>query len=134
MAEKQSSDELSLVGPKTVVEGLIRTEGSIRIDGKLVGDIVAKANTAVGTTGVVEGNVTAKNVTLAGKINGTVTALEKLILEGKSVMRGDIRASKLVVDEGAMFDGQCEMSGIVTPSAFGEVVPAEKPPADRNHA
>jgi cytoskeletal protein CcmA (bactofilin family) len=106
MAEKQSGGELSFVGPGTVVEGKIKTEGSIRIDGKLVGDLVAKANAAVGLSGV----VTAQNVSLAGKVQGTVTALEKLVLEEKSVMKGDLRAARLVIDEGAMFDGHCSMT------------------------
>ncbi len=111
MADKpQTNGELSLVGTKTTIEGVIRTEGSIRIDGRLVGDVIAKANAAVGTTGLVEGNVTARNISLAGKVNGTVTAYEKLVLEGKSVMHGDIRAARLVVDEGALFDGHCAMS------------------------
>lgn len=112
MADKQQTNgELSLVGTKTVIEGVIRTEGSIRIDGRLVGDIIAKANAAVGLTGSVEGNVTARNISVAGKVSGTVTAAEKLVLEGKSVMRGDIRAARLVVDEGAVFDGKCAMAG-----------------------
>lgn len=112
MADKQQTNgELSLVGTKTVIEGVIRTEGSIRIDGRLVGDIIAKSNAAVGLTGSVEGNVTARNISLAGKVSGTVTAAEKLVLEAKSVMRGDIRAARLVVDEGAMFDGKCAMAG-----------------------
>jgi len=116
MAEKQSGNgELSLVGSGTTIEGKIKTEGSIRIDGKLVGELTAKANAAVGVTGIVEGNLVAKNVSLAGKVSGTVTATEKLILEGKSVMKGDIRASRLVIDEGAMFDGQCAMT--TTPGA-----------------
>jgi cytoskeletal protein CcmA (bactofilin family) len=111
MADKQQGNgELSLIGSGTVVEGKIRTDGSIRVDGRLVGDVVAKANAAVGINGVVEGTVTARNVSLAGKVNGTVTASEKLILEAKSVMRGDVRASRLVVDEGAMFDGECAMT------------------------
>lgn len=133
MADKQQANaELSLVGAKTVIEGLIRTDGSVRIDGKLVGDVVAKANTVVGIGGVVEGNVTARNVSVAGKINGTVTALEKLVLEGKSVMRGDIRASKLVVDEGAMFDGQCEMSA-GTFSGLEQAPAAEGQSAEHPH-
>jgi cytoskeletal protein CcmA (bactofilin family) len=94
-----------------VVEGKIKSEGSVRIDGKLVGDIAVKANAAVGHSGVVEGTVQAKNVSLAGKLQGTVTATEKLILESNAVVRGDIRAARLVVDEGAMFDGQCNMTG-----------------------
>jgi cytoskeletal protein CcmA (bactofilin family) len=111
MADKQQANgELSLIGAGTVVEGKIRTDGSVRVDGRLVGDLVAKANAAVGINGVVEGTVTARNISLAGKVNGTVTASEKLILESKSVMRGDIRASRLVVDEGAMFDGECAMT------------------------
>lgn len=110
MAEKQSGGELSFVGPGTTVEGKIKTDGSIRIDGKLVGDLMAKANAAVGLSGVVEGNLTAQNISLAGKVQGAVTALEKLILEEKAVMKGDIRAARLVIDEGAMFDGHCAMT------------------------
>jgi cytoskeletal protein CcmA (bactofilin family) len=111
VAEKrQTNGELSLIGAGTVVEGKVLTEGSIRIDGTMVGDVVAGANAAVGSSGVLEGNLSAKNISLAGKVRGAVMASEKLILESKSVLRGDIRATRLVVDEGAMFDGQCAMS------------------------
>lgn len=111
MAEKQAGTaELSLISAGTVIEGKIKSDGSVRIDGKLIGDVSVKANAAVGLSGVVEGTLQAKNVTLAGKIQGTVTATEKLILEAKAVMQGDIRAARLVVDEGAMFDGECSMT------------------------
>jgi len=112
MAEKRPADaELSLISAGTVVEGKIKAEGSVRIDGKLVGDVIVKVNAAVGQNGVVEGTIQAKNVSLAGKVQGTVTATEKLILESNAVMRGDVRAARLVVDEGAMFDGQINMTG-----------------------
>ncbi|HSQ76569.1 MAG TPA: polymer-forming cytoskeletal protein [Bacteroidota bacterium] len=110
MADKQTPGELSLVGTGTVVEGKIKTEGSIRIDGKLVGELHAKANIAIGLGGVVEGNLSGKNVSLAGKVVGTVAAAEKLVLEQKCTVKGDIRAARLVVDEGATFDGQCAMT------------------------
>lgn len=111
MAEKRSADgELSLVGSNTVIEGKITTEGSIRIDGKLVGDLVAKANAAIGLSGVIEGTVLASNISLAGKVTGSLTANEKLVLESKASVKGDIRASRLVVDEGAVFDGHCAMT------------------------
>lgn len=110
MADKQTPGELSLVGTGTVVEGKIKTEGSIRIDGKLIGEIHAKANIAIGLGGVVEGNLSGKNVSLAGKVVGTVAAAEKLVLEQKCTVKGDIRAARLVVDEGATFDGQCAMT------------------------
>lgn len=120
MAEKHPNGELSLIGTGTVVQGKVMTEGSIRIDGTMVGDVVAKANAAIGSSGILDGNLSAKNVSLAGRVKGTVAASEKLILESKSVLQGDIRASKLVVDEGAMFDGQCSMS-----TEAGEVKPSE---------
>lgn len=124
MADKHQADgELSLIGAGTKVEGSISTEGSIRIDGTMVGDIVAKTNVAIGLGGTLEGTLRATNVSLAGKVKGTVTATEKLILESKSVLQGDIKAAKLVVDEGATFDGRCTMvadSPAGTKSAEGD--------------
>lgn len=110
MSDKRQADgELSLIGAGTKVEGSISTEGSVRIDGTMVGDVVAKTNVAIGLGGSLEGTLSATNVSLAGRVKGTITATEKLILESKSVLQGDIRASKLVVDEGATFDGRCTM-------------------------
>ncbi len=109
MADKIQTTDLTLIAANTSFEGKIKTEGSIRIDGKFVGDINAKANAAIGQTGSIDGTLSARNITIAGKISGSVTATEKLVLEAKSVMQGDIRATKLVVDEGAIFDGKCDM-------------------------
>ena len=108
--KRQAGGELSLIGSGTLVEGKVMTEGSIRIDGTMVGDVIAKADAAIGPLGALDGKLSAKNITLAGKVKGTITASEKLILESKSVLHGDIVASKLVVDEGAVFDGHCKMS------------------------
>lgn len=116
MADKQQSTDLTLIAANTTFEGKIKTEGSIRIDGKFVGDITAKANAAVGLTGTIDGTISARSITVAGKVSGTVTAAEKLVLESKSIMQGDIRAVKLVVDEGAMFDGKCDMKQGAPPS------------------
>jgi cytoskeletal protein CcmA (bactofilin family) len=110
MADKNTSNILSLIGPGTLIEGKITTEGSVRIDGRLVGDLISKSNVTIGGTGSVEGNVTGSSISLAGKINGTVLASDKLTLEAKSFLRGDIRAQKLVVDEGAVFNGNCSMT------------------------
>jgi cytoskeletal protein CcmA (bactofilin family) len=102
--------ELNLVGPGTVIEGKIRSQGSVRIDGKLIGEVTASESLAVGVSGEVEGNVTAKNVTVGGKIRGAINAAEKIVFEGKSVIRGDIRATRLIIDEGCIFDGKVSMT------------------------
>lgn len=111
MAEKRTGDgTLSLISNETTIEGKLATDGSLRIDGRVVGDVNAKAHVSVGLTGTVEGSITARNVAISGRMKGWIAAAEKLILEGKSVVRGDLKATKLVVDEGAVFDGHCVMS------------------------
>jgi len=111
MADKnQVFGDVSLVGKGSVIEGTIRTEGGIRIDGTVVGEVLAKSTAAVGEGGVVEGSLTAKSVSVAGKIQGNVTASEKLTLEARSIVSGDVRTARLIVDEGAIFDGKCSMS------------------------
>lgn len=102
--------EMNLVGAGTVVEGKIRSQGSVRIDGKLIGEVTASESLAVGITGEVEGNITAKNVTVGGKVRGAINASEKIVFEGKSVVRGDIRATRLIIDEGSIFDGKVSMT------------------------
>jgi len=103
-------NEMNIIGAGTVVEGKIRSQGSVRVDGKLIGEITASESLAIGTTGEIEGNVTAKNVTVGGKVRGTINASEKIVFDGKSVIRGDIRATRLIIDEGSIFDGKVSMT------------------------
>lgn len=110
MAKPDPIKELNMVGAGTVVEGKIRSQGSVRIDGKVIGEVIASESLAVGVMGEVEGNITGKNITIGGKIRGSVSAAEKVVFESKSVIRGDVRATKLVIDEGSIFDGKVSMS------------------------
>ena len=102
--------EMNIISAGTVIEGKIRSQGSVRIDGKLVGELTASESLAVGLTGEIEGNVSAKNVTIGGKVRGTINAAEKVVFEGKSVIRADIRATRLIIDEGSIFDGKIAMT------------------------
>ncbi len=116
MADKNAVKELNIIGSGTTVEGKIRTQGNIRVDGKMVGELHAAENVAVGLTGEIEGNINGRNVTIGGKIRGNIIAVDKLVFEGKAVVRGDIRAARLVIDEGAVFDGKISMSDARTAS------------------
>jgi cytoskeletal protein CcmA (bactofilin family) len=108
--KSEQGSELNLIAAGTVFEGKLRTPGSIRIDGKIVGEVTATQSVSIGNSGDIDGNVSAKNITIGGKIKGTVVAQEKLVFESKAIVHGDIRAAKLVIDEGALFDGKCMMS------------------------
>ena len=123
MADKnQATGTFSVIANNTIITGNVRTEGSIRVDGKIVGNVVTQADAAIGMNGLIEGSVDARNITLAGKVMGTLTASQKLVLEGKSVMKGDIRTARLIVDEGAVFDGRSSMAGTpVSPPTPGSL-------------
>ena len=119
----ETTTELNLIASGTVFEGKLKTPGSIRIDGKVVGEVTATQNVSIGSSGEVDGNVSAKNIAIGGKIKGIAIAQEKLVFESKAVVRGDIRAAKLVIDEGAVFDGKCVMSEKTAASNVVELKP-----------
>jgi cytoskeletal protein CcmA (bactofilin family) len=111
MADRnQEIGDVSLIGKGSTMEGTIKTDGGIRVDGRVLGDVIAKGSAAVGESGEVEGSLTAKSISVAGKVRGNLTAAEKLTLEARSIVSGDIRAARLIVDEGAVFDGNCDMA------------------------
>ena len=106
----ETGNEMNLIGQGTVFEGKLKTAGNIRIDGRVIGDIVVTQNISIGATGDIDGNVSARNITIGGKVKGALVAQEKMVFESRAVIRGEIRAAKLVIDEGALFDGKCVMS------------------------
>jgi cytoskeletal protein CcmA (bactofilin family) len=112
---------MSIITAGTICEGKLRSPGSIRVEGRVVGEVVAGQSVSIGGTGEVDGNVSAKLVTIGGKITGGILAQEKLVFEAKAIVRGDIRAAKLVIDEGAVFDGKCIMSD-------SKMMPGQSPP------
>jgi cytoskeletal protein CcmA (bactofilin family) len=122
-----SSTELNFLGGGTVVEGTIRTDNSVRIDGKLKGKLICKNTLTVGLNGEIEGEVQAKNAIVGGKIKGKISITEKLVLESKSVLIGELKASKLIIDEGSVFDGTSDMG-----NKKEEAEPHKKPVISQN--
>ena len=108
-SSSSSSTELNFLGAGTVVEGTIRTDNSVRVDGKIKGKLICKNTLTIGVNGEIDGEVQAKNAIVGGKIKGKVSIAEKLVLESKSVLIGELKASKLIIDEGAVFDGTSDM-------------------------
>ena len=103
----------TLVGHGTVIEGSLNISSSMRVDGKIMGKIACSDSLLVGKTGVVEASVKVKNATIGGKVAGDIEADEVVILEGNSVVIGDVTTKKLIIEEGAIFNGTCHMSNDV---------------------
>jgi len=104
-----SLENLSIINLKAVVKGSFSTEGSLRVDGIIKGDVTTGANVVLGTGAEIHGEVKAANITIGGKIFGSVQASGKVILEKNSLLIGDLFANVLVVEEGARFEGKSSM-------------------------
>jgi len=102
-------DEVTIISAGVTIEGKVMSNGSIRIDGVINGNISADGNVTVGENGEINGEVNGEVVTIGGKVIGTIIAREKLTLEAKSVLKGDLNSKILVVEAGAKFDGKSMM-------------------------
>ncbi len=100
----------TIVGENTVFQGTIKTKGSVRIDGRLEGNIVEASQVIIGTKGYVQGDITAASVIIGGKVNGNITASESIELQPGAQLLGDIHTSTLSIGEGAIFEGHCVMT------------------------
>lgn len=110
MKKVEKSGELStILGRGSVFEGNIKVEHSLRIDGRVKGDVTTSDTLIIGKEGEVIGNVKVKSLVVGGRVDGTVDASTKIVLENKAVFRGEMNTNKLVIDEGAIFEGKCSM-------------------------
>lgn len=98
----------TLVGKGTKVNGKIYVVGSLRIEGKVEGEIKAGGDVFIGEEGLVVASVYGRNINIAGEVQGNVDAMEKLEIVPTGKLFGDIRMSKLIIEDGATFKGKSE--------------------------
>lgn len=108
--ENIGKDEVTIIGAGVVLEGKLTSNGNIRIDGAINGDINANGSVTVGETGEITGEIKAEVISIGGKVTGSINSREKAVLESKAVLKGDIVTKILVVEAGAIFDGSSKMS------------------------
>jgi len=104
------ANSINTIGVGTVVKGDITSDGDFRIVGKLVGTIHSKGKVVIGKTGMVEGDVICKNADVSGKLKGTLKVDELLSLSNSGSIEGEVITSKIAIEAGAIFSGQCQMS------------------------
>ena len=103
----------TIIGAGTIIKGDIESTGDIRIDGTLIGNVIARAKILIGPEGTVDGAVKGKNADVLGKVTGQMDIKEVLQLRGKCNVDGDIFAGKLEVEPTATFNGRCHMGANV---------------------
>lgn len=104
---------VNLIGTGTKIIGDIHSNGDIRIDGNLVGNLTTSGKFVLGPSGVVEGNVSSNNADLSGEVKGAVNVSEMLSLKSTAKINGDIITGKLAIEPGASFTGTCNMGAKV---------------------
>ena len=111
------------------IKGNIKFSGELTLDGKLDGEIHTDGTLQLGESAVINGNINAQSVVVRGKVHGNITAKEKIEVKSKAELFGDIRASKLVIEEGVTFVGKTEVNpNKISPTAAARPGEASKTP------
>ena len=110
LGEETTSTSASLIGAGTTMKGDITSNGDLRIDGTLVGNIHCSAKVVIGANGNVQGDIGGQQADIMGKVSGTIKVKDLLQLKGGSVVNGNIEAAKLQIEPTANFNGGCHMT------------------------
>ncbi len=105
------------------IKGNLKFTGELTFDGKLDGEIHGDGVLNLGDGAVINGNITAQSVNVRGKVTGNITAKEKVDIKSKAELFGDIRATKLVIEEGVTYVGKTE----VNPNKVSPTPPLPRP-------
>jgi len=97
-------------GQELNLSGKLVFQGAVRVDGKYEGEIEAKGTLIIGADAVVHAEIKVDKAIIMGEVRGTVEAREKLEIEGQGKLYGDIKTPKLIINDGATFEGNCIMS------------------------
>lgn len=110
----------TLIGASTHVEGTVRVQGSLRVDGRVTGQLSVDGRCEIGADGYVEATVSATELTVAGRIAGDVEVTGRLHVLSTGSIVGDVRTRVLVVEEGGTIDGRCLMANESTQGRQGK--------------
>jgi cytoskeletal protein CcmA (bactofilin family) len=111
-ADKTFLNSATLISSGTVLQGDVKSENDLRIDGSIHGNVFSKAKVVVGPSGFVEGNIEGVHADISGRLTGNVTAKETVQLRAQSQVQGNIHSASLQVEPGAVFNGQSQMGGV----------------------
>ena len=100
----------NLLNPDVEVKGTLKFTGELTFAGKLDGDIQSDGVLNLGDEAVVKGGINVNTAVVRGKINGNVTAKDRIEIKAKTELFGDIRSPKLVIEEGVTFVGKTEVN------------------------
>ena len=116
----RSTNSNNILSADVEIKGTIKFQADLTIDGKVEGEITSPSATlTIGHNAEVRSEIKTKSVVIEGRVNGNVTVEERCELRGNAQLYGDLKASRLVIEEGATFVGKSE----VTPNKVTPIRP-----------
>jgi cytoskeletal protein CcmA (bactofilin family) len=108
-SDKPESKTSSILGPELEINGDVKVSGSLLIYGKVYGNIESNGAVRTARGSVVTGGISAKEAAIGGKVDGDLDIEQKVTLGATSYLTGNLKAAILTIEEGAKFDGACNM-------------------------
>lgn len=99
----------TVIGPSFVVDGEVTGTEDVLVQGNVKGRVTLKEGLVVEASGVVEADVEAATVEVAGQLNGNVAASERIELKSDCRVQGDLHAPRILIADGARFQGSIDM-------------------------
>jgi cytoskeletal protein CcmA (bactofilin family) len=106
-SESANEEINTVIGRGAVIEGTFTVQSSVRIDGKVRGPVEVGGLLILGSGGEIDGEVRARDAIIGGTIKNKILASSRVTLEPESVVQGEVNTSRLVIEEGATFEGKC---------------------------
>src|SRR2546427_11413830 len=120
MADHGGKDILS---SDVEIKGSIKFQKELLIDGKVEGDINSDGVLTVGENAEIRGEIKTKSITVYGKVHGNITVAERCELKSKCTLQGDLKAARLIIEEGATFIGKSEVTSGTIPAKSASTRP-----------
>lgn len=92
------------------IKGTLKFTNSLRLEGKIEGQVTSEGKFTLGATGDVKGDIIVQHAVIEGKVQGNITAKDKVELKANAQLLGDVKASRLVIEEGVVISGKCEVT------------------------
>lgn len=105
----ETGDIIAFVGEEVTFKGTIRYQGTVRVDGRLEGEIHTDGNLIIGQKAVITATIQAGTITCQGRITGDIEAASQVRLLNPAVFNGSITTPSISIDEGVLFNGTCHM-------------------------
>jgi cytoskeletal protein CcmA (bactofilin family) len=107
----EQAEITAFLGKGTEFKGVLSFEGTIRVDGKVEGEVISKDTLIASDGAFLQGEISVGTIILSGRIVGNINASQKVHLLAPASIQGNIKTPKLIIEEGVTFDGKCEMAG-----------------------